>query len=322
MKTDYLNDIIKQDLDEEKIKNIKKVYFDYIIKAKKDCAPEHFYHCFQYELDRGTGHDLVLNFGVLIFYENLYQIDIEKNEKNKRNNNDIDIYLGKALVLISDKPTFSLMKKILEKIYFDFIKLKFSFIYLEPFITNCIKELNDNISKITFKNEEIENSMISYSLKDSILPFCDLNISYFLEIFDINDILLIAEYYFLTKSIIIISPNCELLYPIYHILMTLFYPLNFHLKYYFYKLLYPDLVITGLLSILPCFNFIYTDKTKDNGYINEDIIKKITKEKKDILIYQIEKTFDKKLEKTKINIKKNIYIYMIKIIIFLNYLHQ
>ena len=131
MKTDYLNDIIEKDLDEEKIKNIKKVYFDYIIKAKKDCAPEHFYHCFQYELDRGTGHDLVLNFGVLIFYENLYQIDIEKNEKNKRNNNDIDIYLGKALVLISDKPTFSLMKKILEKIYFDFIKLKFSFIYLE-----------------------------------------------------------------------------------------------------------------------------------------------------------------------------------------------
>ena len=186
------------------------------------------------------------------------------------------------------------MKKILEKIYNDFFKLKYSLINIESLIVNIFTSLNDKISKIVIENSKINEEKIInyYPSKDSILPFCDLNISHFLELFDINDILLIAEYYFLTKSIIIISPNYELLYPIYHILMTFFFPLNFHLKYYFYKVLYPDLVITGLCSILPCFYFIYSDKNKDNGYINDEILKKITVDKKDILIYQIVKSND------------------------------
>ena len=119
-------------------------------------------------------------------------------------------------------------------------------------------------------------------MKDSILPFCDLNIEYFLQIFDINDILLIAEYYFLTKSIIFVSPNCELLYPIYHILMTLFFPLNFHLKYYFYKLLTPDLVSLGISSPFSCFYFVYTDKNVNKGRIEDNIIKRFTENKREI----------------------------------------
>ena len=312
MKADYLDLLLDPDFDESKIKDMKKIYSDYIIQTNSNSPPKYCYHCFQYELGLETGNDLILNFGVLIFYENINDIDLKENEKIKKNKTDsINIYLGKALVLVSDKIIFSLMKQILEKIYLDFIIYKYSVIPLEPFIINLINSINNNIYKIYFKNDNNEeNNLIEYfPFKKSILPFCDLNLRYFFQIFDINDILLIAEYYFLTKSIIFISPNYELLYPIYHILMTLFYPLNFHLKYYFYKILYPELVITGLNSILPCFYFIYSDKNNNNGIIHENIIKKITEEKKEILIFHIIKDFDKEENKTKIVILKNIYLY-------------
>ena len=280
---------------------IKSIYSDYIIETTENKEPEHFYHCFQYELDNGKGNDLILNFGVLIFYENISKIE-PYEQKNKNN-----IYLGKALALISEISIFSLMKKILEKIYIDFIQPKFSFLYLEQFIVNSINALNENNSQIIFKNDKKkENNKISYlPIMDSILPFQDLNISYFLKIFNINDILLIAEYYFTTKSILIISPHCELLYPIYHILMTLFFPFNFHTKDYFYKLCSPILAQTKLTSILPSFFFIYTNKNKDNGFINENIIKKIAENLKEVLVFQIKK----KSDKIQFEIIKDVYLY-------------
>ena len=303
MKADYLDYIINDDYDEKKVRKLKDIFTDYIIKINSDeKVPEHLYHCFQYEIDKGTIHDLILNFGVLIFYEK-----INKNEKqqikNQINNN---IYSAKALILISDKPIFSLMRQILEKIYIDFIKEKFTPFYLEPFIISIINTLTINLSSIKFQN----GISINYNfLQDQIMPFCDLNIAYFFEIFDINDIYLIVEYYFMTKSIIICSPNIEILYPIYHILMTLFFPLNFHLRSYFYKLLYPELVVEGLCSILPCFYFIYTDINNNNGFINENIIKKIAKEKEEVLIYQIRKNINKEKNTQKFEIKKNIYLF-------------
>ena len=271
MKSDYLDIITSDDYDEVKVKSIKDTYSDYIIKInnKDKNIPEHFYHCFQYEFNKGEVDDLILNFGVLIFYENI--ID-DENKKQIIDEDDLNIYTGKALVLISEKPIFSLMKQILEKIYTDIISQKFTPFHLEPFFLNLINSINSNFSDIKFKN----GISITYNpSQELILPFCDLNLGYFFEIFDINDIFLIAEFYFLTKSIIIISPNVELLYPIYHILMMLFFPLNFHLRSYFYKLLYPLLVVEGLCSFLPCFYFIYTDINKDNGFINEDVFKKI-----------------------------------------------
>ena len=310
MKTDYLDIIINPGFEDENIKGIKKVFSDYIIQTENNSPPEKFYHCFQYELSGFTSHDLVMNFGVLIFYEIICSKEfLEKENKNK----DINIYSGKALVLISDKPVFSLMKKILEKIYLNFIKLKYSYIYLEPFIFNIFHSLKNNISNISFKNEnkniEEKKDIYYFPLKDSILPFCDLNIEYFLKIFDINDILLISEYYFLTKSIIFVSPNCELLYPIYHTLMTLFFPLNFHLKYYFYKLLTPDLVLSGISSPFSCFYFVYTDKNINKGYIEDNIIKRFTENKKEILVFQIIQSLDDETNCMKINIEKNLYVY-------------
>ena len=305
MKSDYLDIITSDDYDEVKVKSIKDTYSDYIIKInnKDKNIPEHFYHCFQYEFNKGEVDDLILNFGVLIFYENI--ID-DENKKQIIDEDDLNIYTGKALVLISEKPIFSLMKQILEKIYTDIISQKFTPFHLEPFFLNLINSINSNFSDIKFKN----GISITYNpSQELILPFCDLNLGYFFEIFDINDIFLIAEFYFLTKSIIIISPNVELLYPIYHILMMLFFPLNFHLRSYFYKLLYPLLVVEGLCSFLPCFYFIYTDINKDNGFINEDVFKKIASEKKDVLIYQIKKIASNENKKYKFEIKKNIYTF-------------
>ena len=250
-------------------------------------------------MDIGTIEDLILNFGVLIFYENIIK---DKNEEFLDKNNDVKIYCGKALVLISEKPIFSLMKQILEKIYTDLISQKFSVFNIQSFFINVINSLNNDLSSIQFKN----GISITYNpSQEQILPFCDLNIGYFFEIFDINDVFLIAEYYFLNKSIIIISPNIDLLYPIYHLLMTLFFPLNFHLRSYFYKLLYPLLVVEGLCGLIPCFYFIYTDININHGYLNENIINKITTEKEDVLIYQISKN----QENNNFEIKKNIYIF-------------
>ena len=307
MKTDYLEIIMNDDYDEKKVRKLKNVFIDYIIKIYDDKkVPEHIYHCFQYEIDKGTLHDLILNFGVLIFYEKInIAAQNEKQEIKKQIKNNI--YSAKALILISDKPIFSLMRQILEKIYTDFIKEKFTPFYLEPFIINSINTLTNNLPSIKFQN----GISINYNFfQDQIMPFCDLNIAYFFEILDINDIYLIAEYYFLTKSIIICSPDIEILYPIYHILMTLFFPLNFHLRSYFYKLVYPELVVEGLCSILPCFYFIYTDiNNNNNGFINENILKKIAKEKEDVLIYQIRKNPNKEKNKQKFEIKKNIYLF-------------
>ena len=306
MKTDYLEIIMNDDYDEKKVRKLKNVFIDYIIKIYDDKkVPEHIYHCFQYEIDKGTIHDLILNFGVLIFYEKInIVVQNGKQEIKKQINNNI--YSAKALILISDKPIFSLMRQILEKIYTDFIKEKFTPFYLEPFIINSINTLTNNLSSIKFQN----GISINYNFfQDQIMPFCDLNIAYFFEILDISDIYLIAEYYFLTKSIIICSPDIEILYPIYHILMTLFFPLNFHLRSYFYKLLYPELVVEGLCSILPCFYFIYTDINNNNGFINENILKKIAKEKEDVLIYQIRKNPNKEKNKQKFVIMKNIYLF-------------
>ena len=304
MKSDYLDIITSDEYDEVKVKEIKDTYSDYIIRIKNNKnPPEYFYHCFQYEFNKGEVDDLILNFGVLIFYENL--ID-DENKRQKIDEDDLNIYTGKALVLISEKPIFSLMKQILEKIYSDIISQKFTPFHLEPFFINFINSINSKFSSIKFKN----GISITYNpSQELILPFCDLNLGYFFEIFDLNDIFLIAEYYFLNKSIIIISPNIELMYPIYHILMTLFFPLNFHLRSYFYKLLYPLLVVEGLCSFLPCFYFIYTDINKNEGYINENVIKKIAAEKKDVLIYQIKKIKSKENKTNKFDIKKNIYTF-------------
>ena len=327
MKSDYLDFILSEDYDEAIMGKIKSNFTDYIIYTNEDYSKEHFYHCFQYEFERENGFTLNLNFGVLIFYEKINSVEMNLQKMKKKHKKDKDIYLGKALVLISDKAVFSLMKNILEKIY-ELLKSKKLSEYLNSFsvssiLVNPLKNLNENFDSfivnlfnslkkndkiISFIDKKDKNSLDYYPKLDSILPFCDLNLGFFFKIFDINDIFLIAEYYFLNKPILIISPNPEILYPIYHILMNLFFPLNIHTRYRFYHLLNPVLVYTGLLGPVPIFYFIYTDKKKNHGFIEENILRKIAENKidTDILIIQIKKHNDKK---STIDIKKNIYLY-------------
>ena len=90
-------------------------------------------------------------------------------------------------------------------------------------------------------------------------------------------------------------------------IMTLSFPFNFHSKDYFYKLCSPILAQTKLSSFLPSFVFIYTDKNKDNGFINEKIIKKIAENLKKVLVFQIKKKFDEEKNEIQFEIIKDIY---------------
>ena len=90
-------------------------------------------------------------------------------------------------------------------------------------------------------------------------------------------------------------------------IMTLSFPFNFHSKDYFYKLCSPILAQTKLSSFLPSFVFIYRDKNKDNGFINEKIIKKIAENLKKVLVFQIKKKFDEEKNEIQFEIIKDIY---------------
>ena len=290
----------------------------YIYTASSfDEMPDPFNHCFQYilKLDENQDDNIILNCTVLIFYENvseekdLFKEEVEKQKKsffsslfsllyNKSEPNLNNIFVAKALILISEKPIFSLMREILKYIFNKFIHKKYTYFPLELLIINCIKKINND-------NLEDDSDMIKkYKLhKEPLLPYCDLNISFFLNIFTLDDIFMIAEYYLCSKNIIICSTNVEYLFPIYYILMILFFPLNKTNDERFYKLLFPDeqYLQRTIFGMVPTFQFIYNDEIMD-----EEILKKICKIKEDILIYQIYEDEDNNYE---IKVIKNIIRY-------------
>ena len=242
---------------------------------------EHFCHCFQsyVKASENSDYSILLNFAVLIFYENVTNEKelLEEKEtswmaylwKSKYNN----IYVPKALILVSDFPIFSLMKEILEKLYIK-IRKKFTFFPFEQIIINCFDKMND-------KNN-IQNK---YKLnKEPILPYCDLNIPFFFNLFTIKELFLFAEYYLCSKNVIIASTNLEFLFPIYYILMTLFFPLNNNNETTFYKLVISNSDILGrtLFGEIPTFEFMYIEKKIDEKFLHNLCIKK-----DEILVYQI-----------------------------------
>ena len=183
-----------------------------------DKKPEHFYHCFQYffKLDEESGNNFLLNFAVLIFYENVTNEDellIEKETswkaylwKSKYNN----IYVPKALILVSDLPIFNIMKHILEKLN-SIINKKYTYFPIEQIIINFFDKVNNEKS--------IQTKLKLY--KEPILPYCDLNISFFFNLFDARDLYLLAEYYLCSKTIIIASNVLDFLFPIYYFILFL-----------------------------------------------------------------------------------------------------
>ena len=138
-------------------------------------------------------------------------------------------YVPKALILVSDLPIFNLMHQILENLY-NAIKKKYTHFPIEQIIINFFDVTNnDNI---------IQKKLKLY--KEPILPYCDLNISFFFNIFNPKDLFLLAEYYLCSKDIIVASNCLHFLFPIYYILMTLFFPLNNNNETTFYKLVTPE----------------------------------------------------------------------------------
>ena len=266
-----------------------------------DKKPEHFYHCFQYffKLDEESGNNFLLNFAVLIFYENVTNEDellIEKETswkaylwKSKYNN----IYVPKALILVSDLPIFNIMKHILEKLN-SIINKKYTYFPIEQIIINFFDKVNNEKS--------IQTKLKLY--KEPILPYCDLNISFFFNLFDARDLFLLAEYYLCSKTIIIASNVLDFLFPIYYTLMTLFFPLNNNNETTFYKMVTPDegiLQATLFNTMVPTFEFIYIE-----GKLDQNFLEKICKIKSEILIYQIVKNFNQNEDEYEIRISKNI----------------
>ena len=294
-KADFLSDLIfhKNILDPPTLKLKKNPFNQYIYNANSfSNIPEPFSHCFQYifKMDETKEDNIILNFAVLIFFENvtderdLFEENKEKNifsflSKSKY----YHTFIGKAIILVSEKPIFSLMIKILQILYINYIKKKYTYFPIEQIIINIFEKINgDNDNN---EEEDVFNEIRKIKLyKEPLLPFCDFNISFFFKIFNLQDIFLIAEYYLCSKNIIIVSSSIEFLFPIYYIFMTLFFPLNKNSNERFYKLLVPDEqnLQRTLFGMLPTFQFIYNDNKLD-----EEILKNICKIKEDILIYQI-----------------------------------
>ena len=295
-KSNFLSDIeFPEDINEPPSLQLKTNPFnDYLYEAENFAQIRpHFIHCFQYnfQLNEKIENSIFLNFAVLIFYENVTNEDelLEEKEnswvawvpffwKSKYHH----IYVAKALILVSDKPVFSLMKEILENIY-QKIDKKFTYFPLE---------------KIIQKKFKLE--------KEPILPYCDLNISFFFNLFNSKDLFLLAEYYLCSKNIIIASTNISYLFPIYHILMTLFFPLNKNTESTFYKLVVPNEAIlqrTLFSSVVPTFEFIYIENK-----LEDQFLEKICKIKNDILVYQIVENKEN-IKENEIGIYKKIFKY-------------
>ena len=167
-------------------------------------------------------------------------------------------------------PIFSLMIQILEKMY-SYIKRKFTYFPMEQVIINCFEKMN-------------EENNIKLN-KEPFIPYCDLNIPFFFNLFNIKGVFLLAEFYLCSKSIIIACTNLEFLFPIYYILTTLFFPLNKVNVDTLYKLVVPDSDILSRTLFAPMaqtFELIYIEEKIDDNFLEN-----ICAKKGELLVYQI-----------------------------------
>ena len=284
-KANFLSDVyFPENLNEFPSLEITTNPFNQYIHAVNsfDQIPEHFSHCFQFffKMDEDSDNNILLNFSVLIFYENVtneYELLKEKETSWRAyffNSKYYNTYVPKALILVSDLPIFNLMHQILENLY-NTLKMKYTYFPIEQIIINFFDIMN---------NENIIQKKLKL-YKEPILPYCDLNISFFFNLFNSKDLFLLAEYYLCSKDIIIASNCLEFLFPIYYILMTLFFPLNNNNETTFYKLVTPEekiLQSTLFSNMVPTFEFIYTEEKLDDNLLNN-----ICKIKNEVLVYQI-----------------------------------
>jgi len=289
---DYLSNFTFPEnlLDSPKL-NLNSNPFNQYIKTMKsfDQVPEHFCHCFQYSFQiEENREDICLNFSVLLFYENVTdERDLYKEQyegswyRSFLYSKYYHTFVPKALILVSSKAIFSFMKNILEFLYKKYINIKYTYFPIEQIIINIFQKINnDNFE------ENLDLKMKYRIYKEPILPYCDLNISFFLKIFDLQDIFLIAEYYFCSKTIILACTKVEYLFPIYYIFMCLFFSLNINSKERFYKLLVPDEEILQriIFTNIATFSFIYYN----GNSLDENFLLNICQRKTDdVLLFEL-----------------------------------
>ena len=153
-KADFLSDLIfqKNILDLPTLKLKRNPFNQYIYNANSfSNIPDRFNHCFQYifKIDETKEDGIILNFAVLIFFENVTDERDLFEEKKERNlltfftkSKYYHTFIGKAIILVSEKPIFSLMIKILQILYINFIKKKYTYFPIEQIIINIFEKIN------------------------------------------------------------------------------------------------------------------------------------------------------------------------------------
>ena len=223
-------------LDKNENEISRPVMKEYIIESESQ--PKEEFHIFS--INQQTKNDMFeyqKHFACLIIYEDLSSIIKCKLKKNTK------IYLGKALVITSIYPYFSLYRKILYIIH-DKIKSKNS-CAIEFIIINLILSLEKPTKNDTIINLFDEKDIIIE--KNVFLPICDLNILKFFTIFSISDFFVLADKFLKGERIYVFSKDISLLQPTMFIFLSLMFPLNLTSRDYYPILLIDDKIINAFL---------------------------------------------------------------------------
>ena len=207
---------------------------DYLIMT--DSQPNKEFHIFSLNLQ--TTDDLFENrkhFACLIIYEDVSFLMKHTNSKK--------IYLGKALVITSIFPYYSLFRKILY-IISEMINMKNTYA-LELFIINLIISLENPTNCDTIISI-YDNPKIKIERK-VFLPICDLNVIDFFTLFSIKDFLILADKFIKNETIYFFSEDLSLLHPTMFIFLSLIFPLNNCSRGYFPILVIDDSTIKSML---------------------------------------------------------------------------
>ena len=263
LKSTFFNTInLDQDLDEIDIKC--DPYEGYIILADKE--PNSFFHCV--ELKNWGDNSYVWFFNCLITFEKL------RFDKEKRKN----LWIPKAFIIVTHEPYFTLCKNILEKIL-EIYKKPLSLpleVYILHFFSTIRKYSTETVMSFS------DHIFYCYKPETPFLGAFDINFSLLFKMFTLHEILFIAENFVRNKNFLVISKFPEILYPLYHMIMTVVHPLGITDNTYFYKLLTPE-TIQFLFSGFPFMLFAYCDS------VNEDQFDKIAMNiEADILVISIQ----------------------------------
>ena len=271
MEANYFEDLFIDDRDIDEIHIKKDTFHDYLILDNE--KPKPFFH--SVELKNWSNFCYVWHFHCLITYDFLKK-DKESQKK---------IYIPKALIIVTHEPYITLCKMVLEKIYEIYSKdLQLPIEVYILYIINVIRKTKSE--KTLIETVYAFSDTQFYCLKEEkpFLGVLDINFSIFFKMFNIKEVLVIAEQFVRNKNLLVISKNQEILYPFYLMLMTVVHPLGITDNTYFYKFLTPE-TLQYLFSDFPFMMFMYY-KGEPQNFQFENIVKQT---KADLIVVRIEK---------------------------------